>query len=185
MYTYEVAKKPLCILMTTKKPKHNRRKNFQAIPFVSQILLGTLANATIISSGVLGAVMAKEIFYISVDTVWTLHEFTGGEGPIEVGFAHSDLSITEIAEHLDVVFNNPADRIKRERLGRPVRRVGAFNGILGTEVLNEGKKIRTPIRFTIHDGSELNFWTRNIGDAALTTGGIVDIAGTMFGRWSH
>ncbi len=164
--------------------KHNRRKNFAAIPFDATITLSTLANETVITGGILTAGVTQKLFCLSSD-VWTSISWnTTGEGPLLVGFAHDDLSVAEIAEALNAELNDPSNIIQRERGRRPVRKTGIIPGVLANEVLNNGDKIRTPLKFTIHDGHNLNFWAMNKSGATLTTGSILRFQGTLFGRWS-
>ena len=45
--------------------------------------------------------LGEDIFVISVDCMWNLRGHTASETPLEFGFAHGDLSVTEIAEALN------------------------------------------------------------------------------------
>jgi hypothetical protein len=49
--------------------------------------------------------------------------------------------------------------------------------------LNDGVKIRTPIKFGVGTGHQLNFWAENQSGASLTTGTIIEIEGVLYLRW--
>ncbi len=165
--------------------KHNRRKGFQAIPFTDQLPLITLGNDLVLAQAPIAAFAGKSFFGISVDTLWGIRGLTAGEGPITVGWAHGDLSTTEIAEALVAEVNDPSDIIARERARRPVRRAGIFSAITVDQTLNDGTLIRTPLRFSISIGKTLVFWAMNQSGAALTTGAILEVQGVVYGRWGR
>ena len=77
----------------------------------------------------------------------------------------------------------PDDIVANERIRRPVRRVGAFPGGNSGEALNDGRMIRTPMKFALSDGLNIDVWAINRGGATLTTGSIVEFSGTFYGRW--
>ncbi len=171
------------------RKKNNRRnaknrRNFVAIPFTAQITLSTLASVTAILTTTI-ATLAEDLFIISVDALWSLRDLTPGEGPIEVGFAHDDLTVAEVQEALNAELVDPDDIITRERARRPVRRVGIFSGLGESETLNDGRVLRQAIKFMIGDGHTLNCYALNRSGATLTTGAIVHINGTIFGRWQR
>ncbi len=169
--------------MTKKKKNKKNRKNFVAIPFTTLITLGTLANNTVIIADVLNADLVEDLFVISIDALWTLLNQTAGESPIEVGFAHTDYSVAEILEHLDVAITGPdSDMIEMERLKRIVRRAGLFSEqVTGDFSLNDGTKIRTPFKRFL--GNNISAWARNQFGSSLTTGSVIRLSGTIFGRW--
>ncbi len=160
------------------------RKNFVAIPYKFTIALGTLANGIVIS--IPFQTLGEDLYIISVDAAWSLRNLTAGEGPISVGFAHGDYSVTEIKEALDAEVTDPDDKIAMERSRRQVRVVGSFPGLNTEEVLNHGNKLRQKIGFSIGDGHFLQGWAQNdSGNANLTTGANVLISGHIYGRWQR
>ncbi len=172
--------------MARKRSKSKKnRKGFIAIPFTAQLALSTLASLTVLDAAVLSATWGEDIFIISVDSYWSLRDLTPGEGPIIVGFAHGDLSVGEIAENLNAEVTDPDDIIARERARRPVRKAGQFTGLLANEALNDGKKLRTRLKFSVGEGHNLAFWARNDSGATLTTGAILNLSGTLYGRWQR
>ncbi len=166
-----------------KKKQYNRRKNFQAFPFNVQLALLALADETVLKANLFVSDLIRGLFNISVDATWAVRGLTAGEGPINVGWAHNDLSIVEIKENLDVEMFDPSDIIARERSRRPVRKSGVFQGLTAVEVISNGNIIRTPLRFTTDIGHQIVFWGMNKSGANLTTGAVIEIQGTLYGRW--
>ncbi len=184
LWDYEVSLGVYLMPPKTKTKKFNRRKNFQAIPFSDQLALSTLGEDTILSKAPTGAV-TESYFAISVDTLWAIRGHTVQEGPIVVGWAHGDLSVSEIKEALVAELIDPSNIIVREHARRPVRRSGIFIGTLSHEVLNDGRPIRTPMRFTIDTGHTWQYFAFNQSGAALTTGTVLEVHGVMYGRWNR
>ncbi len=174
----------LVIKMVKKKSKTNRR-GFVAIPFSTSVPLLTLADNVLVVASLLASAFGEDIFVISVDASWALRSNTINEGPLEVGYAHGDLSISEVQENLVAELTDPDDIIQRERARRPVRRVGMFSGQSIDQSLNDGVKLRTKIKFSISDGLFLNFWVKNLNGASLTTGAVVELHGNLYGRWQR
>lgn len=162
-----------------------RKRNFVAIPFSATITLGTLGSTIVVAEDALGAALGEDIYMISVKANYTLLGHTATEGPIHVGFAHDDLSVTEIGEALDAELTDPDDIIQRERARRPVRRVGSFPCLSTNEALNDGVEVKTPLKFSVGDGHNLSCWARSYHASNLTTGSKVKIDGTIFGRWQR
>ncbi len=169
--------------MVTKNRKAKNSKNFVAIPFNISIGLGTLGDDVVIFGGGITPTLIRGLFVISIDGYWALRGLTAGEGPIQVGYSHNDLTVAEVAEKLDVVLPDPGDIIERERSRRPVRNAGMFPGILANEVLADGRAVRTKIKFSVGETHALNSFVRNLSGSALTTGAVVDVVGTVYARW--
>ncbi len=176
------------LMAKKRKAKYNRRRNFVAIPFTAEFVLGTLADDTVLFGNLLGSAFGEDIFVISIDGLWGQQNPTLTEGPIEFGFAHGDLSAAEIREALVAELTNPDDIVAREHARRPVRRVGQFNdsSSAGSVIqFNNGNIKRTPLRFSVGNGFQITTWVFNKSGAALTTGQTIHIAGTLFGRWQR
>ncbi len=167
--------------------KHGRKRSsqFVTIPFDAERTLLTLADDTVAAIALTGGTFGREFQPVSVDALMILTGLTAGEGPIEVGYAHGDLSVTEIDEQLLAENVDSGDIIANERAKRPVRKAAIFPGIVADEVLNDGKKIRTKLwrGRPISEGQTMNLWVKNVGGAALQTGGIVRLMGNLFGYW--
>jgi len=173
--------------MTKKNRRKSKRRDrdFVAIPFDGQLALATLADNTVLAGGIFGNAFGEDIFIISLDVYFTIKSLTAGEGPIVFGVSHSDLSVGEVLEALQVELTDPDDIIQKERLNRPVRRVGVFDGLTSEQRFNNGVMKRQVVKFSVGDTFTLNMWAQNRSGAALTTGAIVDIGGTLFGRWQR
>ncbi len=160
-----------------------RDNKFFAYRIEEQFALGALANGIAIA-GDTTALGVTKCYLISADLVWSIEDSTSDEGPIDVGLASGDLSVTEIVEGLDAKPTSRSDRIAMERSRRPIRRAGSFAGSGANETLNDGKEIRTKLKFYIDEGIELVAWARNRSGATLTTGAVVNVVGTLFMKWA-
>ncbi len=175
----------VAIVAMAKRSNRGRRRvsNFVAIPFEVTLTLSTLADNTVLAGTILSNNFARDIYLISVDATFSLFGGTAGEGPIGVGFSHSDLSVGEIAEALTAEVSDPSDIIAKERARRPVRRTGSFKGLSTNEDIADGQMVRTPLKFAVTDGKQLSAWAVNRSNGALTGGQIVVVEGTIYGRW--
>ncbi len=168
-----------------KKRQRRSGNNFVAIPVSQQITLGTLADATVLSAALIAA-LDEDLFIISADLMWQLTGVTLGEGPIGVGVAHGDLTDVEIAENLNVGLTGPDDIIGREKSRRPVRKAGMFSAALNAGVnLNDGKAVRTKVKFSVGNGKTVKCYAVNRSGATLTTGAKIRVDGTVYGRWQR
>ncbi len=171
------------IMAASKKKTVVRRKGFVALNFQSTVTLSTLANGASLTANAFGTSFTRDLFGISVDAQLTLRNITPGEGPITVGFAHSNLTDTEIAEALTISSQSDlGDQTARERGRRPVRRAGTFPCIAADEVVNNGNPVRTTLKFSLHQSHNLDFFAHNHSGAVLTTGGVVEALGVLFAR---
>ena len=168
--------------------RRSRRRGFIAIPFSGQLSLGTLATETVVKAQLLGAAPTEDLFVVSVDGVYGLRGMAAGEGPIEIGLNHADLTVTEVKESLEANLLTPDDIIQRERARRPVRRIGMMRGpaVAGEDtVLNGGEVQRTPVRFSVGEAG-LELWAKSRDSVAnLASGGAVEFSGTLYGRWQR
>ncbi len=164
--------------MAKGKPRR-RRVNWSAYMRGSvntSLSLGTLAAATLVSV-VLGDAVTETTKISSVRTTWSMTDFTGsaGDGPISVGWAHSDYTDAEIEEYVETVGSWEAgDLVESREIGkRLIRRVGTFASLGGgaseTSVLNDGKPIRTKLNWILNTGQTLRMWAYNEGTSALAT----------------
>ncbi len=169
--------------MAKHRSRRRRNSNFFAYPLNTTHPLGTLA-AGVITSAAMTAFGTTRVRVISADLTWAIAGSTAQEGPLRVGLTSSNLSNTEIGEALDAAPTSKADIIAIERSKRPVRSVGQYEIQSTTEVLNDGKPIRTKLQFGLDEGIELNLWVRNVsGIANLTTGAAVIVSGILYCVW--
>ncbi len=140
--------------------------------------LATLADGIVTNGTDLDA-SDEEYRVLSQRNAWSLRDFTPGEGPIVVGYAHGDYSVTEVKECLDAqAAIARGDKIANEQADRLVRIVGTFPGVLENEVLNDGKPIHTRLNWHIPEGKTVvQFAWAKGGVANLTTGADVQIFG--------
>ncbi len=169
--------------MAKHQGRRRRRRGITALPFSASVALVTLADETVLATTVMGGVFQEDFFCVSIDAQWGLRGLTPGEGPIQVGYAHDNYSVTEVKESLEANLLTPDNKIQQERSRRLVRTAGKFPGVTAVEVLNDGKMIRTPLRFTVGNDHALEFWAKNRSGGTLTTGGIIELDGVLYGRW--
>ncbi len=175
--------------MPNTRKRSRQSKNFVAIPFDSVLPLLAVADQTVVKGALTGNLL-EDLFAISVDMSGTLTGLTSGEGdPIEMGLAHSDYTVTEIKENLDVQYLGPGTKVEQEQARRLVRRVGTsvFSANVLTSAHIEGRGgsriIRSKLKFLVSSGFSLNFWAKNRSGSTLTTGANLRVAGTIYGRW--
>ncbi len=168
--------------MAKGRRKGSYRTRLVVLPINAQITLSTLADGIIITADMIAA-LTEDFYLLSVDLSWALLEATAGEGPLQVGVAMGDLTVSEILESVTASPTGPDDIIAIERGRRPVRLSGAFSGLNTEEVLDDGHMIRTRCKFMLYDGKSLKAWVLNRSGAALTTGSLVRVTGRAYGRW--
>ncbi len=166
-----------------KKRSTRKGKPLVAIRVQNQVALTTLADSTVIS--VTLATLTAKFYAISAKLMWSIRGKTANEGPLMLGLSHGDLSVTEIKEALEADLAIPDDIIARERTRRPIRDVGYFMGNdQAQEHLNNGLQVKTPLRFALSDNKTIVGFIYNQSGGALTTGSIVEVTGTIFGKWT-
>ncbi len=164
--------------------RRRRSRDFVALPFEVELDLATLADDTVLTVGLLTGNLTEDLYIISVDASWTLRAAgAAAQGPYAVGYSHGDYSATEVKEGIDASPTGPADTIQIERARRMIRKAGSFDGLLVNENLNDGKPLRTRIKFTMPSGKQLKFWVLNKSGGAQTTGNLIQLSGTIYGRW--
>jgi len=135
--------------------------------------LGTLAANTAILEA--SDTVGERTRITSVDVIYTLAGMTASDnaGPIEVGFAHSDYTLAEIEEFLELTTSwNEGDLLDKEVSSRLIRRIGVFDtpATAGESyTLNDGKAIKTKLNWILNAGQGLNWFAYNQGGAALAT----------------
>ncbi len=159
-----------------------RRRRIQVGRFSANLALATLASADLLGGDLFsGQTFDDRNFLVSMDGTWSIRTLTAGEGPIHVGVAHSDYTDAEIEEWFESS-GNIGQHLKseQERAARKCRFVGTFAGLSTEEVLNDGKPIRTTLKFMAEEGMALKFWALNNSGAVLTTGAILLSAGQVY-----
>ncbi len=173
----------LMLLFGPAMSKHGRsggRYSLRRVRTVALITLSTLAN-NIVIVGTVGAASDRSYRCISLKNTWVLSGGTAGEGPIIVGYAHGDYSVTEIKEAIEASGAiAPGDKVQQERANRLVRIVGAFPGLSTNEVLDHGAKVHTRLNWSIPVGKTLVAFAYNDSGGALTGGQLVALNGDFW-----
>ncbi len=129
------------------------------------------------------ASLGEDFFLVSADLAVASRGHAQGEGPLQVGVAHGDLTVTEIKECIESDNSDPNNIIQKERSRRPVRTVGYLRQDVDPALIGDGQMQRVRCKFMVGDGKAINVWASNRSGAALTTGTVVHIDGVLFGRW--
>ncbi len=172
--------------MPPKSRKRKYPKGFAAIPFTATLPLLTTAADVVVKQNLFSNSFDEQFWCTSVKGTWQLRDSTAGQQPIEVGLAHSDYDVGEIAEKLVAdEANVRGNKIAQEQSRRLIRRAGSFGmGSEADQVLNDRRNLRTGLQFKITNGFNLSMYARNRSGAPLTTGASVQLTGTLFGRWT-
>ncbi len=154
-----------------------------------QITLGALnANAAIKQANPL--VLAEDFRMLKSEHFLTMESgtFVAGDGPIVVGVANGELSVTEIAECLNT--DGPLNRNDRANQESAERAVFPFcqldfieKAVGGVEVLNQGLPVVFKKPWTYSNPEGWTLFAFNHGGSALTTGAILRNLSTYYGVW--
>ncbi len=167
------------------KARRRSSARFRAVPFTIQLATGALAAEAVIKVDCFSSNSTRDSYIMSIDYSAALRDHTAGEGPLEIGFAHSDYTVTEIKEALEAGASfDPGNKVAQEQARRLVRSAGLFSGASAFDSLYDGRPKRRKIGFLVSQGFNLAFWIKNRDGAALTGGGIVEIQGTAYMRQS-
>ncbi len=161
--------------------KHSRGA-LKVLRCSAALTLGALADNTVVIVDVSGSDFDREMFLLSAKITSSLRNLTAGEGPIHVGFAHSDYTAAEINEWFNANNFLSADKVEQEQGRRLCRDIGVFNGLSTEESLADGRPMSTKLRFLAQEGANLTYWARNSSGATLTTGGIIEFNGKIFAK---
>ncbi len=164
------------VLLTVVMAKRRRSRwgpNDKNIPFLSNLNVGAPLDGIVVKGTTLAA-SDRSYRLLSFTTQWAMRGHTASEGPIMVGYAHNDYSVTEIKEALEAeAAMATGDKVANEQANRLVRLVGTFQGALTDEVLNDGKPIRTRLNWAIPLGGNVAVFAYNRSGATLTTGSVI------------
>ncbi len=169
-------------LMAKRKP--SRRGSLVPLKFTATMSLGTLADDTVISTPTIDS-LEQDFDVISTDLSVAIRNLTPGQGPLDYGLQEQGFTVAEVAEALDA---SPLSQYgpAMERSRRKVRLYGTFNGEEADSTVNDGKPIRKKMFLRAFGHSTFaaaRVWMRNKSGATLTTGAVVEIQGTHWGRW--
>ncbi len=167
---------------TTTKRRSRKQFSLRRVRVTPTRSLSTLgANLAIVTGTTGGSTSAYRA--VSLKGTWTKSGGTLGEGPIIVGFAHSNYTVTEIKECLESSSSIAVGlKIEQEQSNRLVRIVGTF-GSKTDESLRNGLPVKTRLNWLIPasgSGVEVNIFAYNDGGSALTTGTVIKFNGDMW-----
>ncbi len=169
-------------IMPSKSKYSRRRKKFtgKLVRVTGARALATLASQTAIKTALTGAAASGKYRCLTVNASWSIDGLTAGEGPISVGYAHSDYDVAEIKEFLDSqAAIDQGDKLTQEKANRLIRVVGVLSGE-ANQSLNLGRPIRTRLNWLIGIGDAVEMFAFNEdASAALTTGANVHCIGKM------
>jgi len=141
------------------------------------LALATTNTKLALSTGLTAAADA-EYRAISAIGSWDLVGLTAGDGPIVVGFAHSDYTDVEIEEAIEALTAiSLGDKIAQEKANRLVRVVGVLSE--GDTALNNGMPVKTRLNWAIPIGKFVDLFIYNDG-VQLTTGAAVNFNGDLW-----
>ncbi len=156
----------------------NRKFNLRKVRVSPELAIGTLTTDTALTVGMTSA-SPNKYRCISVDVVWSLSALTANEGPLTVGYAHSDYSTTEIKECMEAAGAlDQGNKIAQEQANRLVRVIGTLDSEL--EQLNQGAPLKTKLNWLIGIGDVVNAFVFNEQTGTLTTGASLKISGNMW-----
>ncbi len=166
------------------KKGRGRRSGVRKLRCSETLALGALGSGSMVV-GDFDSVVDDTTFLLSIEAVWSMGEHQADAGPIAIGVAHSDYSSGEIGEWFAATGGwDRGDVVAQEIRKRKIRQVGTFSGIAKQETLNDGKAVKTPLKFNIQDGQTLQIWALNQDTTVLTTGTLVNCDGSVWAKSS-
>ncbi len=160
--------------------KNKKRYNLFAPRISMSAAAGALADNTVARSA-LAATLVREVWVHSVKCTYVVDAHTAGEGPWLFGWAHSDYTAAEILECLTAVGSwDISNKILQEQARRKVRIVGTFNGLASEELFNDGRALKSTIKFKLTAGQTLVLWQWNRSGAIFSTGSLIQVNGVAY-----
>ncbi len=157
-----------------------RSYNLRRVSITPFVALGALVAGVVVVTGLTGTSDAQYRL-VSATMSWSMHNHTPGEGPISVGYAFGDYTVTEIKEALESTSSiSSGNKVLGEQANRWVRKIGQFSGQNASEVLNDGKPIKTRLNWAVQIGSVVNMFAYNNDTNDLTTGSVVGVMGDLW-----
>ncbi len=172
-------------LPPSRKPRRRRvalNPNYVPIKIATQVSLGTLANDTAITVSLWD--LNDDVKVMAAELWFAMQGHTPGEGPLEMGIAKG-YTAAQILECVDASPASRSDDIQIERSRRKVRRMATLPGLLSEEVPNNGLPIwKRKLFWKIANDDDMVAWIVNRSGAALQTGTVIDISGTIHAVWA-
>ncbi len=164
--------------------KRNRRGSLVPLKFNMSVTLGALVDNIAVEQVTVDS-LEQDFDIVSTDLLASIRNHTAAEGPLDFGLAQQGYTVTEIVECLDA---SPLSQYgpEMERSRRKVRVYGRFDGQSTEEEVNDGEPIRKKMFLKAFGHSTFaaaSVWVVNRSGATLTTGTILEVQGTHWGRW--
>ncbi len=145
--------------------------------------LSTLANDTVVFE-TSPVTLAQDCSFNTYDVYVSWEGATAGEGPIEIGIAGADLTVTEVEEALEAQPTSQFDFPAIEHQTRPVRSIVVLPFDSEDGISNDGKPIRRKMRMQVPAGKTIpRIWALNRSGGTLTTGSVIAISAKYYGSW--
>ncbi len=162
------------------KKGSRRRFNLRKVRSSPAQALGTLAAVTVIATDMVPD-SDGEYTVVSAEYTHGITGLTAGEGPITIGVAHSDYSVTEIKECVEAQASiSLGDKVAQEQSNRLVRLLGRVTA--EEPNLNNGSPVKTKLNWKMTIGDQLVLFAYNDMSSALTTGAIQNAMGHQWIR---
>ncbi len=166
------------------RKRNSRRRGLVPLKFNAEVALGTLG-ADVATSVATVAALEQDFDIVSTDLTCSIANHTAGEGPLDFGLQQHDYTLAEVVEALDA---SPRSQYgtEYERSLRKVRHYGRFSGEGTDETVNDGEPIRKKMflrAFAGQNDEAARVYIVNRSGGGLTTGTILEIQGTHWGRW--
>ncbi len=163
-----------------KHGKGRRSFNLRKVPSTPAQALGTLAGVTVLAVDMVPDADG-EYTVASAEYTHGITGLTAGEGPVQIGLAHSDYSVTEIKECLEAQASiSLGDKVAQEQANRLVRVLGRVSA--AEPNLNNGSPIKTKLNWKMTIGDQLVLFAYNDNSSPLTTGAIQNAMGHQWIR---
>ncbi len=160
-------------------------KNFQSVVFDNSRVLLTLAAATGLEQALTDDAASEGYYAISMDIALAMTGITAAEGPIDCWIMHSDWTLAEFEEYLELATGFDRGDMKSREIqarGKTMKHIGVLTS--EEPALADGQIKRVKLGIYIAEGSTLDLIYYNSGAAPLTTGATVNASGKMYGRWT-
>ncbi len=161
--------------MARRGRRRRRYRAYIAGKLDHKLQLGTLGAQVVVGS-LIGSTVVDTTWVSSVKATYTMNDFTAAtdDGPILVGWAHSDYTDAEIEAWIESTSSwDIGNKIAQEVSNRKCKQVGTFfrSPSSATEwiALNEGRMTTTKLGWMLSPSQTLRFWAYNTGSSALAT----------------
>ncbi len=169
------------VMAKRRSRRYVRKQRPVYLPFDAVIPLSTLADNGILTQALQTLTQDFDIHGMRASV--SITGAIAGEGPIEVGWAQSELTGVQILANRDAQPTSQWDVLANEQSRRKVRVFGTSSGA-ANDSLNDGKMIWKKMFLRIPSGKALaDVWAINRSGGALNTGQEIHFQGHVVGAW--